>query len=106
MYIKSNGFSIGCDVVYLKLERTSGFTALLSRCLHKLTFNLLTTFAIVCFCSQSTVGVIVRVEKDGFQVYQLCLDAEFVVWTVFMCCDFCLICSYTIVVTRPCMVGR
>jgi len=57
-------------------------------------------------CSQSTVGVIVRVEKDGFQVYQLCLDAEFVVWTVFMCCDFCLICSYTIVVTRPCMVGR
>ncbi len=72
MYIKSIGFSIGCDVVYLELELTSGFTALLSRCLYKLTFNLLTTVAIVCFCSQSTVGVIVRVEKDGFQVYHSC----------------------------------
>jgi hypothetical protein len=26
MYIKSIGFSIGCDVVYLELEKTSGFT--------------------------------------------------------------------------------
>jgi transcription elongation factor SPT5 len=76
-------------------EITSGITKLGDYELHDLVA-----------LDQSTVGVIVRVEKDGFQVYQLCLDAEFVVWTVFMCCDFCLICSYTIVVTRPCMVGR